>query len=327
MNTSTTEFLSTNAVEGDLSAEQAAQLIELAMGDTGAQPDNGGVPSATPAPVQPTPATESNQPTPETDPANAVVMAKDGVHTIPYEKLTEAREGERHWKAQAQQAQQELERMQAQAQQRVDAGVAPTQADQNLAIAEQALEQGISPDLFGDFSEEAIAAGVASLVDQRVTAALAKHLAPLQQQQKQQAQQTAEQAHFASIYEKHPDADSIGESQELNSWIAGKPSYEQRAINAVLDGGTATEVVELLDSFKRETGRAQPTAERLQEAARAALAGAKAPAPASLSDFPSAPAAPSNRFASVAAMSPADMADAMQNMTPDQIETFLNRAL
>lgn len=327
MNTSVTEFLTTNAAEGDLSAAQAAELLELAMGDTGAQPEQGGEPSATPASVEPTPAAEPTPDATDVDPAKAVVMAKDGVHTIPYEKLTEAREGERHWKAQAQQAQQALEQLQAKASERAAEGVAPTQADQNLAIAEQALEQGISPDLFGDFSEEAIAAGVASLVDQRVNAALAKHLAPLQQQQKQQAQQTAEQAHFTAIYEKHPDADSIGESQELNSWIAGKPSYEQRAINAVLDGGTATEVVELLDSFKRETGRAQPAAERLQEAAKAAVAGARAPAPASLSDFPSAPAAPSNRFASVAAMNPADMADAMQNMTPEQIETFLNRTL
>jgi len=349
--TTTAEFFQQHAPDGNLTPEQAAQLLELTeLGDTGAAaggtPDTGSAPSATPAPeAQPpgaaqtteNPSTDpAGQPPAATDPASAVILAKDGKHTIPYEKLIEAREGEKQWRDKAQAALQELDALKAQAQQRADAGQIPTQADQNLAIAEQAIDRGADPDLFGDFSEEAIAKGVQSLVDQRVQALVDEKvnaaLAPLQQQQEadlQRQQAAATEAHFRAIYEKHPDADSIAESQELADWIKAQPSFARAGIEAVLQKGSAAEVIELLDQFKGTAGKTQPAADdaAAKEAAKQAIAKARAPVPGSLSDIPGGTAGPGSRDEALAKLSAPDMADAMANMTPAQIEEFLNRSL
>lgn len=316
--------------DGNLTAEQAAQLLELAeQGDTGIPlPEQGGAPGSAPAIEQQTANVPStgNTAAPEPDPADAVILAKDGKHTIPYQKLVEAREGEQHWKAQATAAQQELEALRVQAQQRADAGVAPTAADQNLAIAEAALDQGADPDLFGDFSEEAIAKGVQTLVDQRVNAAvdarLKDVLAPYQQKQAEEASQS----HYGAIYAAHPDADSIAESKELAEWIAAQPSFARAGYEAVLGNGSAQQVIELFDAFKAGAGRAQqqPAADA-RAVAKEAAARAKAPVPASLSDIPGGTAGPGSRFESLAQLAPADLSEAMEGWSQEQIEAFLNR--
>ncbi len=102
MSTQTDDFL-TQALEngGDLSPAQAAQLLQMEMGtpgDTGATAlETSSGPAAAPAPTD-------GQNTPETPTAtdesnltanNAVVLAKDGVHTISYDKLVQAREAAR----------------------------------------------------------------------------------------------------------------------------------------------------------------------------------------------------------------------------------------
>ncbi|PTT39846.1 hypothetical protein DBR23_10080, partial [Acidovorax sp. HMWF018] len=104
-----------------MTPEQAAQFLELVEGDTGTTlPDAGGEPGATPADAGTTttpdaerqPSTNDGESTPaasnEPDPANAVILAKDGKHTIPYSKLEEARRNEQTARAAAQAAQDEL---------------------------------------------------------------------------------------------------------------------------------------------------------------------------------------------------------------------------
>lgn len=334
-NTSTQEFIQAHAVDGLLDAEQAAKLLELAMGDTGSAPESSEPPAAAAKDGTQTEAAPQASAQTEPEPANSVVQARDGVHTIPYERLTEARQQAQQYRTQLeaeqarrQQLEQELEAARAAAQQRADAGMAPTQADANLAAAEQAMAQGVDPDLFGDFSEEALAKGVAMLVDQRVNDALSKALAPLQQKQ----QQEAATAHEQAIYAAHPDADAIAESRELVEWINAKveamPIGVRDAVRAgyerVLDQGSASEVVDLLDAFKRDSGRTQPAADA-KAAAKAAVAGAKTPVPASLSDIPGGSAGPSSKFEALASMNPAEMSEAMAAMSPEQIEAFLNR--
>lgn len=338
------EFIQANADDGQLTTEKAAELLELAMmGDTGTLPESSEAPgAATDEGAQPTAAAQAgakndneNQEN-EPDPANAVIQAKDGVHTIPYDRLVEARQQAQQYKGQLEEQaarmeamERELEAARAAAQQRADAGEGPTQADRNLAVAEQAMEQGVDPELFGDFSEEAIAKGVATLVKQQVDQVLRNQ--QLQQQQLQQ-QQEAASAHDQAIYTAHPDADAIGESRELAEWINAKvesmPTGVRASVRAgyeqVLASGTSQEVIDLLDAFKRETGRAQPAAD-VKSAAKAAVASAKAPIPASLSDIPGGTAGPSNKFEVLASLSPADLSEAMAGMNPEQIEAFLNR--
>lgn len=345
------EFIQQHAPEGEMTAAQAAQLLELVdQGDTGApSPEEGSAPAAAPAAAAPeaVQATTNEKNTdgaapstePEPDPANARVLAKDGVHTIPYERLVEARQGKQAAETQAQEtlaklqaAEQELTTLRQQAQQRADAGIAPTSTDQNLAAAEAAIGAGVDPDLFGDFSEEALAKGIRKLVSmdlpKLVEQLVQKQMEPLQQER----QASVQDAHSKALYDAHPDLDSIVESKELQDWIAAQPSYARPGIEQVLKEGTTDQVIELFKSFKEATGKAQaaqptPSAESVREAAAKAVAAAKPPVPASLSDIPGGSAGPATGHEALANLSAVDQLEALMNKTPEQIEAYLNRSL
>jgi len=358
--TTSNDFFQNNEITGALTPQQAAQLLELASGDTSFGLDDGGAPASTtaadaaasteagaantnssaaapaaspaPSPAPAPAAAPAAAPEAEPDASNAVLLAKDGKHTIPYEKLVQAREGEQHWKAQAETAQRQLADLQTQAQQRADAGQAPTKTDNQVAAAQAAIASGVDPALFGDFSEEALANGIATLVDQRVEERISKAIAPLQQHQ----QRNAQDAHFDAIYKAHPDADSVAESAELKAWIASQPSYVQPTLHDVLAKGSAQKVVELFNDFKKATavpvaapapGKDAAAVTDPKVAAQAAIAAAAPAVPASLSDIPGGRADALSPHERLAAMDPVSMADAMQGMSPAQIDAFLNRSL
>ena len=337
-NTQQHEFI--QALQGDLTPEQAAQLLELGeLGDTGAMPDNGGAPDAS------TDAGDAgnadgdagtNQPNTEAaaaagdaepDPANAVVLAKDGKHTIPYERLVQAREGEKHWKAQAEAAQRQLEALEADRAARAEAGEAPTKTDNQVAAAQAAIDQGVDPGIFGDFSEEALAQGIAALVASQVEARVSKALEPLKAKQASDAIKS----HYEAIYHAHPDADSIAESQELADWIGSQPSFLRSAYEQVFANGSTTDVIDLFGRFKQATGATQQPAaatdpEAVKAAAKAAIANAPAATPASLTDFPGGRPAGLTKAEALSGMTDGrEMLDSMANMTPEQIEDLLNR--
>ncbi|TAL87185.1 MAG: hypothetical protein EPN74_02550 [Rhodanobacter sp.] len=332
-----TDFLDSNEVNGALSPLQAAQLLNLdGEGDTGAKAaDTGGAPATTTVADGKAagPTTADNKTTDSTastttaqpDKDNAVLLAKDGVHTIPYEKLEQARQGEQHWKAQAEATQLELAALKAAAQERADAGQAPTTQDNQVAAAQAAIEAGVDPDIFGDFSEEALAKGIQTLVDQRVnsmvTAKLNEALAPLREQQAQ----GATDAHYGAIYDKHPDADSIYQSVELANWVKAHPSYAQPALQAVLDGGSTAQVIELFDHFKSATKAPVTTTAGLKDAARAAVASAPTSIPTSLSDIPGGRASGISAHEQLAAMDPIAMANALAEMSQSERDKFLDR--
>ena len=342
--TQQTEFLQQHAQDGVMTPEQAAQFLELVEGDTGTKlPDTSSVPSAAPADAAAStdPAAElepsknaGELPPPsdvQPDPANTVILAKDGKHTIPFAKLEEARRNEQAARAAAQAAQAELAALRAQAEQRAAAGVAPTAADNASALVVQALETGdVDPAIFGDFSEGAMAKGIATLIKQGFTS-LRQELEPI----KAQHQTSEVEKHYGAIYQAHPDADSIAESQELDSWIASKPSFVRDAYRAVLDPqgqGTAAQVIELFDTFKKETGATQAAAAPApsvdpKAAAKAAIAAAQPAVPASLSDFPGGRAGASSRMEALDALSPADLAEALEAMPQAQRDLYLSRQM
>ena len=347
--TTQSEFFLEHAVNGELTDAQMVQMMSLPEGDTSVLLE-GGMPAATES-AKATPdgkqgttneAENESATTPEPDPAKAVVLAKDGVHTIPYEKLAEAREGEKHWKAQAEAAAAELAALKQQAQQRAEAGEAPTQTDKALAIAQEAIAQGVDPSFFGDFSEEALAKGVDKVVELRlnereqaiekrvqeqVAAALDKALAPMQQKQQADAVNT----HLSSIYAAHPDADSIAESKELADWIEAQPSFARAGFKAVLQQGTTAEVIEFFDTFKQATGKAaqQNTPEQsdVSAAAKAALAKAKAQVPTSLSEIPAGSKAHHDEAEALMEMSDSNALNSFMGKSPEQIRALLERAL
>ena len=161
---------SLDSAGGELSADQLTRMLNAGLhGDTSAVSEEpGGAPATatdpanTPAaPAAETVAKPGGDAAPaEPDPAYAVVLAKDGKHTIPYEKLEQARQGEQRWKSEAERetaraaaAEAALAELQAQAGQRAADGKAPTETDKLAAQAGAAIEAGADPELFGDYSE------------------------------------------------------------------------------------------------------------------------------------------------------------------------------
>ena len=315
-------------IEGALSPEQAAAALAAGEGDTSAELENGGTPDATTVTDDAATGEGAGTTTEAGDPANAVVMARDGKHTIPYETLVKHREGEQHWKAQAEAAQQQLADLQAQAQARADAGTAPTKTDNMVATAEAAIEAGADVGIFGDFSEEALAKGIATLVEQQVQARVNAALEPLATKQAKDAAA----AHYDAIYSKHPDADSIAQSTEFAAWVNAQPSAVRNAYWGLFDaktGGTAEEIVEVFDAFKavNTSNPNNPAAANYKTAASAAVAAAKATPPASLSSIPGARVEGASELDRAADMSGPDMLEATKNMSPAQIEAWLDRQI
>lgn len=310
--------------DGVLSPEDATALLDRAMNGETIEFDE-------PQAVEPT--VESSEPPVTTDSKNsqaadeqlnadnAVIMAKDGKHTIPFEKLQQARESERLALQQAEQANAELEKLRAQL---VQGNTAAQQAkiDNQIDIAQQAIDNGVDPSIFGDFDEEGLTNGIQALVQQQVEARLKQALEPIAQ--KQQIDET--QQHYAAILQAHPDIESVAESQEFASWRASQPSYAQQAINGVLSQGTTDQVIELFNQFKGNAQTAAPTPADIKQAAKAKLDNAQSAIPASLSDIAGGQAhtSPDEQLANLDGV---DMLAAMEKMSPEQIERILNKTL
>lgn len=320
--TTQAEYFQANAVDGELTAAQMMELVQLPEGDI-ASASTAGANSSVPAAAsdaqtqEPTDTQSNTTATAPTDAQAQVILAKDGVHTIPFEKLVEAREEGKHWKAQAQAAQDALAALQAQADARAEAGKAATATDKAVEAASAAIEAGADPDLFGDFSEESIRAGVKKLVAEQaaslresIRAELQQELAPIKQAKQVDE---AEQARNL-VLSKHPDAASIAESAELEQWVQSKPAFVRGAYQQVITGGTPAQVVELLDAFKAETKPAMANA-GAEAAAAKAIANAKTRSPSSLSDIPGGVAASTNPAEGLADASAQDLISKFEGLS------------
>ena len=280
--------------------------------------------------------------TEDDEPKGAPIASKSGAYTIPYEKLEQARdraktlEGENE-SLRAQLAelnakqQANLEQAEDKAQARADAGKAQTQADQNLEAAKTAMGQGVDASLFGDFSEEGIAKGIAALMGrtreelrEELRAELREEAARELKPFKDREAQEVRDSHYSAIYEKHPDANEIVQSAEFDAWQESLPGFQRAAVAAVLDpktGGTAAEVIEVFDTFKAQTGKA---------AAPAAQDKGKAPevqrrVPNSLSEASGEQHQDiAQQVMASAGADPNALIERMQDMTPEQIERVMN---
>ncbi len=77
------------------------------------------------------------------------------------------------------------------------------------------------------------------------TTALTEQLAPITNQ----IAVSAEEKHYNAIYAAHADADKI--VPDVQKWIAEQPKFLQPQFNKVLSDGSAAEVVELFDTYKK----------------------------------------------------------------------------
>ena len=340
-------FIDDNFDDGDWTPQKAAQYLEASMNGDTAQADSIETPADTdadevidtPDDKDDTPATEA----PTDKPADTtsdddvegekVVLARDGLHTIPYETHVAYREGERAAKEALAAANAELEILRKQNQ--APATVATTQQEQDIETAQAAIDAGVNPDYFGDFSEEALAEGIKRLVNADVAAQVKAQIAEALKPMQAKEQESAAEAHMRTIYEAHTDADSIVESSEFGTWKAGQPSYIQTALDGVLAQGTAEQVVELLNNYKQSTNStatpakvedtpAALTAAELKAKAREAIKNTAPAVPASLSDIPGGHKGATNITEQMDAMSAVDLVDTMMDWSHEKRNQYLN---
>ena len=333
------EYFTANQVDGQLTDAQAMQMLALQEGDSvtatqSSESPDAAIESETEAKSEVIESADSSTPEPEPTP---VVLAKDGVHTIPYEQLVEARNTAQHYKQLLDEQRRYLDEVQSQAAQR-QAPAAPnaTQAADWISPEEMA-------NAFGDFSEAGIAKGVASLVDKRTQAMMAdvEARAEAKATERVRAELQARDfelqklSHFDAINKAHPDSDSIAQSAELDAWIKKQPSYAQAGIVQALQQGTAAQVIEALDAFKAAT-TSQKTAvattapvdkQATVAAAKAAIAKAKATPPMSLSAIPAGASAAVDEANAMLEMSDRDLMTKFGNKSPEQIMALMSRVL
>ena len=341
---SNTEHLTTD-INADADQQNlGASLLEAALFGETAEPaaETGSVPATTPEDVKADAGTASPEATPSepvvTPPAaeptppveenaeNSVVLAKDGKHTIPYERLQETRE-------QVQQYKQQVEQLTAQLAAQQTPGNTQV-AQQNAAVAEAVIEaSGNNADvmaMFGDFSEEAIAKGVEALVSQRVSAQVQSMMDAALAPFKQQQQLSAEQQHFAYIGSAHPDYESIPESQEFQAWKDAQPSFIRSAYEDVLNKGSAEQVVELLSLYKSQNNVSPkvdtpaPT-QAMVEKAKQAVQNAPSKVPHSVTDLPAGSPAALSADERLSNLSGPELLAEMENWSPDQVEAYMSR--
>ena len=236
---------------------------------------------------------------------NTVILAKDGKHTIPYEKLLEARNAEKAAKAETAALKAKLDALR-----------------QEKQSHQAADETETVDDEIDDFSvldkksiEKIIQQSVANIVGSQI-----------KQIQQQQADQIAEK-HYTAIYTAHPDADSIVESNELANWIAAKPNYVQNAIRQVLKQGTSAEVISLLNDFKQDTKtvpeKRSADLTKINQAAEKKISQAqKKVAPDTLSHLDGAKTASGGQV-DYSNLSVSDMLNVFSDKSLDEIEKML----
>jgi hypothetical protein len=357
--TTQTEFYQQHAVDGVLSESQMAEMLMLpAEGDSAlhvaraaGEPDpaldddQGGSGKGAPASSKDgkdgtPPAGKTGAPTDaELTAANAVVLAKDGKHTIPFDRLEEAREKARTETERAAAAVAEAERLRlendalkaAQAQAAATQSTTAPAAGPAAAADPAKLLEGVD---FGDYSDGAIAKAVATLVDKRVSAAVAA-LGVKPGAAAEDPAVAATKAHYTAIYGAHPDADSIAESQELADWLGKQPKLVAQTYRDVLKGGATADVIEVFSAFKQATGTTgagaggnggNPGAEALAAAERA-IADAKARTPNSLSDLPAGSGAHHNERDAMLAKDSNQLMRQFEGKSPEEIMAALNRVL
>ncbi|THJ36178.1 hypothetical protein E8K88_02630 [Lampropedia aestuarii] len=243
----------------------------------------------------------------------APIASRSGAYTIPYEKLTEARDA-------AKTAQERIDQLERELQELRSKPADAASASQNLQTAQEAIEQGVDVSIFGDFSEEGLAKGVQTLMAKERALLLAEIQANQKQTELAEQSRTAEQAHFDAIFSKHPDASEVYQSEQFSAWIATLPPFAAQGVQHALQSGTATQVNEVLDAFK-----GQASASAAQPAKVAKAPEVQRYTPASLSEVAGAPPKDETQQVLESAGNPSALLDRMHGMTPEQIDSLLDK--
>lgn len=339
--TTVSDFLTANEITGALTPEQAAQLLELPQeGDTVASTETASAPAPAPAQPDPSPAVdgESNTTKNDADPdltaENAVILARDGKHVIPFDKLTDARESAQRAAAERDEAQRLAAELKAQleAVSKPSPAAAQPEAKEPEAIDLKALrEQHYEAVQMGDKAQAIeLSEKIEAEMVRRAEAAAAQRVAAERQQEEAaraatELQRVAAEAKstYPALDEKGPQAD-----QDAIDFVVSKR-------DSLIQRGTAPHkaleqaVAKAAELFKWSGQTATATPKDAAAAAAAAIAAAKGTTPATLSDIPGGKPAGQSLEARLASgsMSGIEMVELMERMTPEQREELLNRTV
>ena len=247
----------------------------------------------------------------------AVVLAKDGKHTIPFDELQKARDAAAFWQAQAEEAKQAI-------QQKREAFEQSQQVDlkslrKQLRDATLLNDEDLIDDLESQIDAELVRVAQAT-AQQQFSAAMAAA--------NEQAEQRAITSTAESLIAKYPaldhtkptaNAEAIAVVQALSAMYAND---RPRAI-ALSDA-----VAKVAGMFGMD-GNSQPDLSDAAAKADKVIAAAKAKpkVPSSMASIPSAPTPPTDEMQAIGQMSPQQMQDKMMEMPREKILALLARQM
>jgi len=247
----------------------------------------------------------------------AVVLAKDGKHTIPFDELQKARDAAAFWQAQAEEAKQAI-------QQKREAFEQSQQVDlkslrKQLRDATLLDDEALIDDLESQIDAELVRVAQAT-AQQQFSAAMA---AANEQAEQQTIASTAESliAKYPALDHTKPtaNAEAIAVVQALSAMYANDRPRATALSDAVakvagmfgMDGNSQTDLSD-----------AAAKADKVIAAAKA-----KPKVPSSMASIPSAPTPPTDEMQAIGQMSPQQMQDKMMEMPREKILALLARQM
>ena len=232
------------------------------------------------------------------------LLAKDGVHQIPYQELVDARTKAAEWESFSQQQAELIKQLQAAKIE--DAGTGDTKA-QDAVVAEYT---GDYPEVINDMKpylqrmiDDGIKAGL-----QAFEAQIDKRVAPVEKF----ANETATDKYFRSIRDAHPDADAIVDDTKFYDWVNGQPGFIRDAYKEALEyKRPANDLIEMFTAYKSAINNKPVDALDAKDAtdkAKTIVSQTQKKTPSSLSDIPSGVSGQHDEI------------EAMRNMTSRQLE-------
>ena len=248
----------------------------------------------------------------------AVVLAKDGKHTIPFDELQKARDAAAFWQAQAEEAKQAIQQKREsfeQQSQKVDLKDLRRQLrDANLLNDEDLIE-----DLEGQIDAELVRVAQAT-AQQQFSAAMAAA--------NEQAEQLAIASAAESLIAKYPALDHTKSTANAEA-IAVVQALSAMYANDRPRATALSDAVTKVASMFGMDGNSQPDLSDAAAKADKAIAAAKAKpkVPSSMASIPSAPTPPSDEMQAIGQMSPQQMQDKMMEMPREKILALLARQM
>ena len=256
-----------------------------------------------------------------------VILAKDGVHTIEYEKLVEAREAAKAAKEEVESLRNTLAEREAlleslKAAKEQDAATGTTEATDELAasVKEDFPELYDLMKLESSHVVKELRAEMAELKKQ-----ISVDLAPVMKT----TNDTIAEKHFGTIRDAHKDFDEIMATPEIMEWVDKHPGPIKAAYMNIIEHGTAKDVIDMVTAFK--DAHPAPVGDTTDQVAlKAAEAEKKATGksvPKSLSDIPAGTAAHHDEAGAMQNMTPVQLMNKFVGKTPNEIMELLDRTI